>query len=474
MVSPDSAFRTRLSVMLRAAGCRVISGSSLRKASADAAVEAGIVDCRSTDSVVRELSEVCAVHPDADWVAVVPTEKELDAAYGAGAQAALPGSASDAAVVAATLRTLDGFSLRRRNSDLSRDLRKTADSLEQFRRHGEALREAARSVSSVDDASECLHNLAQLAQATLSALRVGVMVGKEGGLGTVAYAGDGLSDAMLCEPSVSRLVEKVARDKRPLLGGGGRTACAPLACGGELIGVLAAQRPASASAFSEDELDLLCALGHQVAVVVENKKLYDDLRGLYVGTMAALAAAIDAKSCYTRLHSEIVTKLAMETAELLDLDDRDNKTLEAACQLHDIGKIAVPDAVLAKPGPLTPEEWEQIRLHPVRGHEILASSGFLDEIASLVRSHHERFDGKGYPDGLSGSEIPFLARLICIADAFEAMTAQRPYKKPFTFDEAVAEVMRVSGTQFDPNLCEPFVAAARRLNERALAEEEAY
>lgn len=473
ILSPDPLFRSRLTVALRDAGFRVKGGCGLRDAVTDAAADVGLIDCRASDSVCRDVAEAVSLCPDTDWIAFLSHDSQMDAAYAGGARAALTAAAGERAVLAAALRALDACRLRRLNAELGQDLLKTAGALEELKRQGEALREAARSISGLGDAAECLARLAALAQETVCALRVGVMVRGEHGLDTVAFSGDGLSDAMLCEPSVSRLVEKVSRARRAFVGGGGRTACVPLQCGEEVLGVLAVQRPAWGSAFSEDEVDLLCTLGHQIAVVVENKKLYEELRGLYLGTMAALAAAIDAKSYYTRLHSEVVTRLALETGQLLELDEKDAKTLEAACLLHDIGKIAVPDAVLVKPGPLTPDEWEEIKRHPVKGHEILASSGFLDEIASLVRSHHERYDGKGYPDGLGGRETPFLSRLICIADAFEAMTAERPYRKnPLSFDEAVAEVRRMAGTQFDPRLCGPFVEAARRYCEKQQALEE--
>ena len=148
--------------------------------------------------------------------------------------------------------------------------------------------------------------------------------------------------------------------------------------------------------------------------------------------------------------------LAGDTAAALELDPREVERVELAASLHDVGKLAIPDSILAKPGALDEQEWEVMRTHPEVGARIVASAPSLAHIADLIRSHHERYDGAGYPDGLSGEEIPVSAAIIAVCAAFVAMMRHRPYSDAITVEEALAELRRCAGTQFDPRVVEAF------------------
>ncbi len=176
------------------------------------------------------------------------------------------------------------------------------------------------------------------------------------------------------------------------------------------------------------------------------------LRDMYLQAVLALSSAIEAKNHYTHGHCRRVFGFAKAAAEGLCLDERQLETLEYACYLHDIGKIGLPDAILDKPGALTAAEFAQVKDHSARGQQILSSIAGFDEIADLVRSHHERLDGTGYPDGLCGDQLPILARIIAVADTLDAMVSDRPYRKGMVMDSALAELRRCAGLPFELDL----------------------
>lgn len=172
--------------------------------------------------------------------------------------------------------------------------------------------------------------------------------------------------------------------------------------------------------------------------------------------LTALAAAQDAKDPYMRGHSERIKQYAVKIAQALKLPNEEIEVLEYAAILHDIGKIAVSDVILQKPGRLTAEEMTEVRKHPLVGSEILGQLTLLRSEQPAVRYHHERFDGKGYPDGLKKEHIPLGARILCVADSFDAMTSKRPYRDSLTIEQAQKELDRCKGTQFDPAIVEAF------------------
>ena len=184
--------------------------------------------------------------------------------------------------------------------------------------------------------------------------------------------------------------------------------------------------------------------------------------GAYSATMAALCQAVETKDFYTRGHSERVSRGAAMLARQIGMGAERVEAIRYAGMLHDVGKLGVPTKVLQKTGPLTEEELAAIQLHPMRGLEIVRQIGFLTEALDGIMHHHERMDGKGYPMGLAGDEIPEFARVIAVADAFDSMTSTRSYRGARSVEEAVAELRKCSGMQFDPMLVDAFIAALTR------------
>ena len=209
--------------------------------------------------------------------------------------------------------------------------------------------------------------------------------------------------------------------------------------------------------FSASDESLLTALAGQIAIAVENARLYEDVRDLSVAAIRSLAAAIDARDPYTSGHSDDVARLAVQVARKLGWGGADLEMMEFAALLHDVGKIAVPDAVLRKVEPLTADEWNIIRLHPYYSAQIVKPIQPLQRIVSWVYHHQERWDGTGYPDGLRGEAIPLASRIIAVADAFNAMTTDRPYRKACAVAESLTEIERCAGKQFDPAVAQLFL-----------------
>jgi HD-GYP domain-containing protein (c-di-GMP phosphodiesterase class II) len=170
-----------------------------------------------------------------------------------------------------------------------------------------------------------------------------------------------------------------------------------------------------------------------------------------------LKAALAVKDYVAQGHTERVKKLACMLGEAVGLTRSDLDTLRLLADIHDVGKLGVPEHILFKPSPLTREEWEEVRRHPEVGYRLALSSPELAPVAELIRQHHERWDGKGYPRGLRGEEIHVLSRILAIADAYDAMTSERPYRPALSREEALEELKRCAGTQFDPHLVEVFV-----------------
>jgi putative nucleotidyltransferase with HDIG domain len=184
---------------------------------------------------------------------------------------------------------------------------------------------------------------------------------------------------------------------------------------------------------------------------------YKELREIYQGLILSFVSALDAKSPWTKGHSERVTDYAIKIAREIGLHENDIEILTTAALLHDIGKIGTYDTVLDKPGRLTEEEFALVKMHPGKGAEILRPIRQFEPILSIIRHHHERIDGKGYPDGLKGDEIPFFSRIIHVADSFDAMTADRPYRQAPGKEFAISEFKKYNGIQFDKQAVEAFL-----------------
>ena len=237
----------------------------------------------------------------------------------------------------------------------------------------------------------------------------------------------------------------------------------------ELLGILLLGRKKNKKRFGRDELDFFVALASDVAMAIRNARLFSELEAeldkkhrLFIHTTVALAAAIDAKDHYTHGHTARVTSLSLEIAKQLMKKDKNTfhpdflEQLHIAALLHDIGKIGIPESILNKEGPLNDDERKYIREHPSIGVTILQPIKELEEALQGVKHHHEQYDGSGYPDGLKGEQIPLLAAIISVADAFDAMTTDRPYRKGLSKVEAAREIKRVSGKQLNPHVSEAF------------------
>lgn len=188
-----------------------------------------------------------------------------------------------------------------------------------------------------------------------------------------------------------------------------------------------------------------------------NEKLVMELKDLLFNTVSSISYALEAKDSYTYGHSSRVTYYAVEIGRIMNLDNQSLSYLEFAGLLHDIGKIGVPEQILNKPGHLTDDEYSIISKHPVRGGQILSRLKNIEDVIRCVVHHHERYDGTGHPDKLKGEEIPLGSRILAVADTYDAMTSDRPYRKALSHDVAIAELIKCSGTQFDPDIVQAFL-----------------
>jgi len=239
--------------------------------------------------------------------------------------------------------------------------------------------------------------------------------------------------------------------------------CVPVKSKNKILGVLEALNKKQ-GAFDEDDKQALMALANQVAIAIENANLYKELMETFYTTTEALAETIEKRDPYTGGHTKRVLKYSYAIGETLRLSKKELEDLKLAAILHDVGKIGVSDKVLLKEGKLDPEEFESMQLHPKYGAEILSHIKQLKDVIPSVRSHHEKIDGSGYPDKLKGEDIPVLAKIIAVADAFDAMTTDRPYRKALSTGEAFEELNKFSGIQFDRDVVHAFMNA---ISERA-------
>ena len=189
----------------------------------------------------------------------------------------------------------------------------------------------------------------------------------------------------------------------------------------------------------------------------ELEHTYNELKAAYRGTIESLRLAVDAKDSYTKNHSDRVSYYAVMLAKKLNLPKEEVEIIRDGAYFHDIGKIGVPDSILQKTSSLTDEEYSNVKDHPSIGAHILQPAKIFENIIPIVQFHHERYDGRGYPTGLSGENIPLTARIVCIADSFDAMTSDRSYRPRFTLYKAIDELRACKGTQFDPNLVDTFI-----------------
>lgn len=235
--------------------------------------------------------------------------------------------------------------------------------------------------------------------------------------------------------------------------------CVPLKVKSKVIGVLEAINKLDGDVFNDEDLELFQLLANQVAIAIDNARLYEGIQDAFLQTAEALADAIDKRDPYTGGHTKRVVKYSMAIAKYLNMNPSEKEHLKIAAILHDIGKIGIVDIILQKPSKLNEDEFNKIKKHPIVGGEIIEKIAHLKDVIPGMRYHHERVDGKGYPDGLDGSKIPLIAKIIAVADTFDAITTDRPYQKALNGDVAIEEIKRVSGLQFDEDVVRAFTKA---------------
>ena len=235
----------------------------------------------------------------------------------------------------------------------------------------------------------------------------------------------------------------------------------PIIIEGKVKGVINLDNNTS---FTDDTINLLKSFSEQAAVAINNARLYQKIQDSYFEIVKALAQAIEAKDPYTHGHSERVMKYSLAIALRLGLSKGEKDSLRYAAILHDIGKIGIRGIILNNPDGLTGKEYDEIKKHTLIGENIIQPIELLQSIRPLIRHHHEWYNGKGYPDGLSGEDIPLGARILAVVDAYDAMKSDRPYRKALTEETAIQELKRGNGTQFDPKIVEVFLEILKTKN----------
>jgi putative nucleotidyltransferase with HDIG domain len=231
------------------------------------------------------------------------------------------------------------------------------------------------------------------------------------------------------------------------------------------LGILHVDRSLWQKPFNADDLHLADALAAHVSAAIENAQLMKKQRELFYNTLTLLAQAVEMRDPYTGGHTIRVSNYSLLLAKKLEVPARDITLVRVGTPLHDIGKIGIDDAILRKPGRLTPEEFDIMKTHTTKGATMLATEPDLAPVIPIVRSHHERWDGKGYPDGLAAEAIHPLARIVAVADAFDAMTSNRPYREGMPAEAAFGEVEKQAGQQFDPRFAAAFLEIRGRIVE---------
>ena len=232
----------------------------------------------------------------------------------------------------------------------------------------------------------------------------------------------------------------------------------PLIIRGKINGLFSVCRTSREHPFTACDVELFTVLSGQAAAAIENAHLYEKLEQSYLSMMVALSCVVEARDLYTDKHMKDIAEYSVDIARKMDLSEDEIENIRKAALLHDLGKISIPDHILMKPGKLSEEEKKIIRRHPENGAKIIEPVEPLKHAKEIIKYHQECYDGSGYPDGLQGETIPLGARIIAVADAFGAMTTDRPYRKALSIEEAVKEIKRCAGTQFDPGVVEIFIS----------------
>jgi diguanylate cyclase (GGDEF)-like protein len=319
-----------------------------------------------------------------------------------------------------------------------------------------ALLEFSRQLSSAEGMDAVVDRIVELSARTLGSPRASLWYQDAVGGEVRVRATFGYSE--LDQERVERMTfPHELSDREPfVVAGEFEAAIAPLTLDGGRVGCIAVAPPASGG-FNERQLRLLVGIAHQSKLALTNAGNFDTLERTFLETVEALANALEANDEYTSSHARWITDLSLKVGAELGLEGPSLKRLELGALFHDIGKIGIPETILSKPGPLTPDERKVVEMHPELGEKIIAPIDRLEEVRPIVRHCHERFDGDGYPDRLSGDEIPIEARIILVCDAYHAMTTDRPYRKRLPKSEALRRLEEAAGTQFDPRVVQACV-----------------
>jgi HD-GYP domain-containing protein (c-di-GMP phosphodiesterase class II) len=311
------------------------------------------------------------------------------------------------------------------------------------------------SVMIINEETEMLEVIAATEE---SAFRLALKVGK-------GIAGS------ICKTGKAEIVNDVLSDPRYVDGTTKVSSliCAPLKIRDKEIGAINLSSKESAY-YTAQDLKLLSELTLQAAFAIENARLYDSLKEAFLTAVQTLAETIEKRDPYTGGHTKRVMNYSLVIGKVLELSAEDMEKLKLAAVLHDIGKIGVRDNVLLKNGKLTDEEFEEIKKHTIYGQEVLQHIKHFKDVIPGVKYHHERYDGKGYPEGLRGEEVDVIARIIAVADTYDAMTSDRPYRKGLSKEIALAELKRCEGTQFDPLIVAAFLKAWGKKEEVIISE----
>ncbi|MBI4974438.1 MAG: HD domain-containing protein [Candidatus Omnitrophica bacterium] len=242
----------------------------------------------------------------------------------------------------------------------------------------------------------------------------------------------------------------------------------------DVIGVITVYDKIDKKPFTTFDQEIMATLAEQAVIAIKNAQLYKEQEKLTIGSIKSLATVLDTRTPATYIRRASFSKITISMGQALHLNDSDLKSLEYAVLLHDAGQIVVPDEILTKPAKLTGKEYDVVKEHPVRGVKIIRHMKALKSVVPIILHHHENYDGSGYPKGLKRDQIPLAARIMAVVSAFEAMITKRPYRATRTIDEAVEEIRKYSGTQFDPKVVEVLLKVVKRKDMRTMLEREIY